>query len=60
MQLWWQGYETQPKRSCDWVFVTLQTSTVWECPPSTARRLTEEEERWKKKKKGTFFQMPSQ
>lgn len=43
MQLWWQGCETQPKHSCDRVFVTLQTSTVWECPPSRAPRLTEEE-----------------
>lgn len=57
MQLWWQGCETQPKHSCDPVFVTLQTSTVWECPPSRAPRLTEEEERQKKR---TLFQMPSQ
>lgn len=40
----------------------LQTSTVWERPPSRARRLTEEEEEEeeRQKKKGTFFQMPSQ
>lgn len=40
-----------PSVAVDRVFVTLQTSTVWERPPSRAPRLTEEEERQEKKKK---------